>query len=132
MCSSIQSLHVFWVHRDSSGGVFDHLIPVAEGVVASGSVGVINGIGSAKNGFSVKLYCLVVVFGAVCLVPSSLQFACIVVSILLIISTGKYRQSLCHTSFEKLSTVDSLISGSSSSVSTVAGLGTGAIAVATC
>ena len=53
MCASIQGLDVFRIHGDRCACIFDHLIPLAQNIIAGGSVGVVDRVGLAEEGFAV-------------------------------------------------------------------------------
>jgi hypothetical protein len=48
--AAVQGLDVLGVEVDRGRGVLDDLVPVAEGVVAGGAVGVEDGVGLAEDG----------------------------------------------------------------------------------
>jgi hypothetical protein len=50
--------------------------------MAGSSVGVVDGIGLAQNGFAVEVDGCLVVFGTICLVAQRLELLCIVLSFL--------------------------------------------------
>lgn len=90
VCASVQSLHVLWVHRDGCGGIFEDFVPIAKGIVASGSVRVVDWIGFAEDGFAIEIDGLIVVFGTIRFVAGGLQFACVCFSILSKVSRSHY------------------------------------------
>ncbi len=88
MSSSIQCLDVFCVHGNGRTGVLHHFIPLAEGIVARGSVGIVDRIRFAEDSFAIEVNRLVVVFRSVGFVASSFQLACICCPVLLIVSAA--------------------------------------------
>lgn len=53
MSSSVQGFDVFRVHGNRGAGVLDHLIPLAQYIIAGGAIGVVDRIGLAEDGFAV-------------------------------------------------------------------------------
>ena len=80
--SSIASLDVEGVEIESGGGVCDDLLPVAQGVVASGTVRVKDWVLFAEDRLAVEIDCFVVLFCAVGLVSGSLELRGIVLALL--------------------------------------------------
>lgn len=71
--TAVDSLDVFGVHGDGSSGILNDLVPFAHGAVASGAVGVEDGVGLAEDGLGIEIDGLVVCLVAIGLVSSLLQ-----------------------------------------------------------
>lgn len=80
--SPIESFDVFTVEGKGCSGVLDNLVPIAECIVASGTVREEDGIWLAKDSFPVQLNGFVVAFITICLVASDFQPGCIFLALL--------------------------------------------------
>ena len=77
----VQSLDVLGVEDERGRGVLDNEIPLVEGIVASGSVGIVHGVGLAENGLGVKVDRFLKVLGAICFVSCLLQLGSILLAL---------------------------------------------------
>lgn len=71
--AAVKRLDVLGVEVDGGSGVLDNLVPVAQGVVAGGAVGVVDRIRLAQNGLRVEPDGLLKILGPISLVAGLLQ-----------------------------------------------------------
>jgi hypothetical protein len=71
--TSVESLDVGGVQVNGSSSILDNVIPDAQGIVASSTVGVEDGVGLAQNSLRVEVDGLVVVLAAIGLVAGILE-----------------------------------------------------------
>lgn len=81
--TAVQGLDVVWVELEGGGGIGDNLLPLGEGIVASGAVGEVDGVGLADDGLGVEFDGLVEVLGTVGLVSELLQLGSVRLALLL-------------------------------------------------
>lgn len=81
--TAVEGLDIVGVELEGGGGIGDNLLPLGEGIVASGAVGEVDGVGLADDGLGIEVDGLVEVLGTVSLVSELLQLSSVGLALLL-------------------------------------------------
>ena len=96
MRSPVEGFDIFCIHSDGRTRILDHLVPLAESVVAGGAIRVVDWVWFAEDRLAVEVDRLVVVFRSIRLVARSLQLPSEVVAFLSRVKMGFTKYLITH------------------------------------